>query len=242
MPFSLPTLSAFALAGLLSGLPQLGRAQAVGARPPLPRYYLGLGGAVGGYAQQGAGTESILAPTLTGGLRPTPRLALELSLLVYHSRDDQLGQGIYVDTLGGGASVKPAIFRSVHQQRTQVLALAARYTLWQPRTGRLSLDALGGLALVHTDGYGYNATLDQATGQPVVGGGAYARYDRTGGGLLLGPSLRYQASPHLALVGEFIGNFAPGERPARLGRVAGTLGLSVRYCFGPAVALRRQHP
>ncbi|MGI4834327.1 MAG: hypothetical protein ACRYFK_12800 [Janthinobacterium lividum] len=120
----------------------------------------------------------------------------------------------------------------MYQQRTQALSLAARYTLWQPGAGRLRLDALGGLALVHTDAYGYNATLDQATGQQVIGGGVYARYDRTSGCLLLGPSLRYQAGQRLELAAEFIGNFAPGEQVAHFGRVAGTLGLSVRYCFG----------
>jgi hypothetical protein len=193
---------------------------------------------VGSYAQSRVGAASVLAPTLTGGLRLTPRLALEVSLLVHRSGFDQSGHGVYVDTLGGASSLKPAVFRSYYLNRTQVLSLAARYTLWQPRASRFSLDALGGLALVHSDAYGYNATLDQATGQPVIGGGVYVRNDQTNGSLLLGPSLRYQAGQHLALVAEFIGNFAPGERVARFGRVAGTLGLSVRYCFGPAPAVR----
>jgi len=222
----------FLVAALLSGRPQLVRAQAASPAPPLNRYYLGLGGVVGSYAQGRTGAASVLAPSLTGGLRLSPRLALEISLVLYHSRDDWSGQGIYLDTLGGTTSVKPAIFRSVHQQRTQALSLAARYSLWQPAAGRLSLDVLAGLALVHTDNYGYNATLDHATGQPVGGGGVYSRYDVTSGCLLLGPSLRYQASPHLEVAAEFIANFAPGERVARLGRVAGTLGLSARYRFG----------
>jgi hypothetical protein len=137
---------------------------------PPGRYYLGLGGAVGSYAQSRVGAASVLAPTLTGGLRLTPRLALEVSLLVHRSGFDQSGHGVYVDTLGGASSLKPAVFRSYYLNRTQVLSLAARYTLWQPRASRFSLDALGGLALVHSDAYGYNATLDQATGQPVKAG------------------------------------------------------------------------
>lgn len=219
------------LLALLTGIARPAKAQAVAPAPPLVgRNYVGLGGAVGGFTQGSTGSASVLAPTISAGRRLTVRLALELGGLVYHTRDDYTSQGVYVDTSATGG-LKGATFRSVYQRRTQAVSLALRYALVQRPASRLALDVVAGLALVHTDAYGYNATLDQAT-QQLVQGSFYARYDQTSGCLLLGPSLRYQARPHLELVGEFIGNFAPGERVARLGGVAGTLGLSARYCFG----------
>ena len=110
----------------------------------------------------------------------------------------------------------------------------ASVKLRQSRTGCATLDRfpplLGG-AVIHTDAYGYNFTLDQAT-QAVARGQYYARYDLTGGSLLLGPSLRYQLSSRLQLASEYVANIALGNQVSRPSRLSGTLALSGRYCFG----------
>jgi len=209
---------------------RLGYAQAAPAteRP----YYVGLSGTVGSYQVSAARTSSVLAPGLVGGVRLSPRLALEAGLSIYHSRTDQSNAGIYQvpDSLKG-SGYRPGIFRSVYQERTQAFTLAARYRALRP-TQRLAIDVLLGGAIIHTDAYGYNLIIDQAT-QAVARGQYYARYDASGGSLLLGPSLRYQVSPRVQLVGEYVANFALGNRVSRVSRLSGTVALSARYCFGP---------
>ncbi|MGI4835841.1 MAG: hypothetical protein ACRYFK_20500, partial [Janthinobacterium lividum] len=102
------------LAGLLTGLPHQSQAQVqaqvVDAAPRPGRYYLGLGGTVGRYAQGRNGGASVLAPALSGGLRLMPRLALELSLQVgWSSRSGQEAKiGVAAGRLQiGGASGSP---------------------------------------------------------------------------------------------------------------------------------------
>lgn len=217
--------------GLTCSFTLPGKAQT--QQPTQRQYYLGVGGVVGSYQLTSAHTNSVLAPQLVGGVRLSPRLALEASLTAYHSRTENLGNGFYqpADT-ARNRTYPPAIFRSVYQQRTQVLAVSARYALLPQPLAKLQLDALLGAAIVHTDAYGFNATYDQNT-LATVRNEYYVRYDATGGCLLLGPSLRYRPAPHIELASEFVANFAPGGQP-RTGRnrLSGTLGLSVRYVFG----------
>lgn len=218
---------------VVGGLAALGTrpGQAQTIVPPEQPYYVGLAGTVGSYQVSAARTSSVLAPGLLGGVRRSPRLALEAGLTIYHSRTDQSGTGFYQlpDSLGN-TNYRPAIFRSVYQERTQTLTLVARYTLLRPAR-RLNVDGLLGAAVIHTDAYGYNLTLDQAT-QAVTRSQYYARYDLTGGSLLLGPSLRYQLGPRVQLAGAYVANFALGAKVSRLSRLSGTLALSGRYCFG----------
>jgi hypothetical protein len=218
------------LAGLLAALgARSGWAQTT-TTPERP-YYVGVSGTVGSYQVSAANTSSVLAPGLVGGVYLSPRLALEAGLTIYHSHTDKSGSGIYQQLDPAGYfNYLPATFRSAHQQRTQALTLAARYTLLRPAQ-RLRFDVLVGGAVVHTDEYGYNITLDQAT-QAVVSGDYYTRYDLTGGSLLLGPSLRYQLSSRVQLVSEYVANFTLGNRVNRPSRISGTLALSARYCFG----------
>lgn len=218
------------LAGLLAVLgSQSGWAQT--ATAPERPYYVGVSGTVGSYQVSAANTSSVLAPGIAGGVHISPRLALEAGLTIYHSHTDKSGSGIYQQLDPAGYfNYLPATFRSVHQQRTQALTLAVRYTTLQP-SPRLRFDVLIGAAVVHTDEYGYNLTLDQAT-QAVVGGDYYTRYDLTGGSLLLGPSLRYQVSSRVQLAGEYVANFTLGNRVNRPSRLSGTLALSGRYCSG----------
>jgi hypothetical protein len=218
------------LAGLVAALgAQTSWAQT--ATAPERPYYVGVGITVGSYQVSAANTSSVLAPGLVGGVYLSPRLALEAGLTIYHSHTDNSGSGMYQQLDPSGYfNYLPATFRSVHQQRTQALTLAARYTLLRP-TERLRFDVLLGGAVVHTDEYGYNLTFDQAT-QAVVGGNYYTRYDLTGGSLLLGPSLRYQLSSRMQLAGEYVANFTLGNRVNRPSRLSGTLALSGRYCFG----------
>jgi hypothetical protein len=229
----------FAL-GLTCLISLFSKAQAQ-AQQPSRQYYVGLGGVVGSYQLTATHTNSVLAPQLLGGVRLSPRLALEASLAVYHSRTENSGSGIYqqVDS-ANNFTYLPATFRSVYQQRTQAVALQARYALLRQPAAKLQLDALLGVAVVHSDTYGFNATIDQNT-QATVRNQYYVRYDATGGCLLLGPSLRYRPAPHLELASEFVANFAAGGQQ-RVGRnrLSGTLGLSARYLFGglPQLAAR----
>ena len=218
------------LAGLLATLGSQSSWAQTATAPEHP-YYVGVGGTVGSYQVSAANTSSVLAPGLVGGVFLSPRLALEAGLTIYHSHTDKSGSGIYhqIDPSGYFTSIPPTI-QCVHQQRTQALTLAVRYTTLQP-SPRLRFDVLIGAAVVHTDEYGYNLTLDQAT-QAVVGGDYYTRYDLTGGSLLLGPSLRYQVSSRVQLASEYVANFTLGNRVNRPSRLSGTLALSGRYCFG----------
>lgn len=214
--------------GSLVALP--GRAQ---APRPTHQYYAGMGGLVGSYQLTATRSNSVLAPQLVGGVQLSPWLALEATMLIQHDRTDQSSTGFYqpADT-ARNRTYPPGIFRSVYQQRTQALTLVARQALLRRPLGRLRLEALLGAALVHSDAYGFNATIDQQT-QATVRQQYYTRYDVTSCCLLLGPSVRYQLGPRLALAGEYVANFAPGG-PPRTGRnrLSGTLGVSLRYCFG----------
>jgi len=109
-------------------------------------------------------TNSVLAPQLLGGVRLSPRLALEASLTVYHSRTENSGSGIYqqVDS-ANNFTYLPTTFRSVYQQRTQAVAPLARHALLRQPAAKLQLD----VALVHSDTYGFNATIDQNTQKTV---------------------------------------------------------------------------
>lgn len=227
------SLLLFNAGALLAGSQPLG---AVAQTLPTPsvahRYYVGLGGAVGAYQLSGRRTANILAPVLTGGRRFSPRLAVEVSLIYHWDGSDNSSTGQYLVSDGkGGLRTGPAIFRSVYHERTQAALAMARYTLtYLPMRG-LQLDVVGGVNLIHSNTYGYNKTFDSNT-QEVVQGGDYVRYDLTSGGVLLGPSVRYQLGPRIELVGEFIGSLALGSSPKDLTKVKGTLGLSARYYFG----------
>lgn len=225
-------LLACAGALLAGSQPLATTAQTLPNPPAANRYYVGLGGTVGAYQLAGKQTANILAPVVTGGLRFSPRLAVEMSL-VYHwggFNNSSTGQYLVSDGNGGSRS-GPAIFRSVYQERTQAALATARYTLVYLPLPKLRLDVVGGVSLIHSNVYGYNNTLDRDT-REVVRGGYYVRYDLTGGGVLLGPSVRCQLGPQVELACEFIGSFALGSGPQDLSKVAGTLGLSARYYFG----------
>lgn len=203
------------------------------APAPQRQCYVGLGGVAGSYQLAVRHENSVLAPQLVGGFWLSPRLALEASLTLSHDHTDQSSVGIYVRSDSARpAAVRPAVFRSVHQQRTQALAITFRYALLPRPEQRLQFDALLGAAPVHSDVYGFNATYDQAT-LATVRNAPYVRYDLTGGCLLLGPSLRYRLGPRLHATAEYVANFAPGGQPREArNRLSGTLGLSLRYGFG----------
>ena len=230
MKTSLLLASAGAL--LAGSQPLAATAQTLPTPPAAHRYYVGLGGAVGAYQLSGNQTANILAPVLTGGRRFSPRFAVEVSLVYHWEGYDESSAGQYLVPDGnGGSRVGPAVFRSVYQARTQAALATARYTLISLPVHKLQLDVVGGVNLVHSNVYGYNNTLDRDT-REVVRGSYYVRYDLTSGGVLLGPSVRYQLGPRAELVGEFIGSFALGSSPKDLTKVKGMLGLSARYYFG----------
>ena len=211
MKTSLLLASAGAL--LTGSQPLAATAQTLLAPPAASRYYAGLGGTVGAYQLAGKQTTNILAPVLTGGLRFSPRLAVEMSLVYHWGGFDNSSAGQYLVSDGNGSSRSGlAIFRSVYQERTQAALVTARYALAYSPARRLQFDLVGGVGLMHSNTYGYNNTLDRDN-REVVRGSYYVRYDLTGGGVLLGPSLRYQLKPQVELVGEFIGSFALGSSP-----------------------------
>lgn len=232
-----PTLKATGCLLLLGGLPLAGLAQAAPPTLLAHRLYLGGGALVGNYQLAAKNESSMLAPMLSGGLRLSPRWALEASLLINRNGFNETHYGSYFDTARSSLSDKAAVFRSVYQQRTQALSLLARYTLTRQPARRLQLDAVAGVALAHTDTYGYNSTLDQATGATIFDA-YYARYNVVGGCLQLGAGVRYRLAQRVELASEYLGNFAvAGSKvPATFDRLSRTLSLSARYYFGRPVA------
>jgi hypothetical protein len=135
-----------AISGLLLTSPLLTHAQR-SESAPTSRFYVSLAAYVSNYLPVWQ-TGSLLPVQLTAGYQFTPRLAVQASV-AYNGRSNSYAGTSYDEA--GSQPLSSYSYTGQYRQRVASTSVLARYTLTRQATNRWQFDAVGGLALVHTN-------------------------------------------------------------------------------------------
>ena len=177
----------------LATLPLLSTAQTT---PASPRFYVEAGVSI--LTDRGFRTyaydhdPALVGPSLTFGTWLSPRLALQVGGAVARSNDNYSYS--YYDNSG----FTPTLITTTTDTRQTLYTLPVllRYAL-TPNAGRLNVDALGGITVLHSTGH-----YSQTNNPSYYGGGYGYDYDNTKANLTLGPSLRYSLTSNLQVTAD----------------------------------------
>ena len=221
------------LTALLAGaLPLLGAAQTVAptTTPEVaPRFYVGLGGSLLAHGRLAGFDTDHLAPTLTAGVYLRPRLALQISASYWQDTRHNSFAGRQAD--GNGQS-QTGVWSTVRVDRYLNVPILLRYTLISKPSSRLAVDLLGGVSLRrYSNSYNELFTFDQTQETlPSIFDGTSSY---TSAYLTLGPSLRYNLTPHVDLTADFVFDYYLNKSyGAFYDNLSGNLMLGARYRFG----------
>jgi hypothetical protein len=190
-----------------------------------PRFYAGAGVSLltdAPFIDSGAST--ILGPSLTGGVRLSPRWAVQVGgALAWRNQTESP-----YSPPGVPASIEGKLDTHI---ATLTVPLLARYT-FAPAPKRLHVEALGGLTVLRAAStYTYTATPPAATGRPPYQ--EVRRSNTITGNLSLGPGVRYTLTPHVEFTAHALVNAVLGYSLARFtDRAFLNAQVSAHYTFG----------
>lgn len=191
-----------------------------------PRFYVGAGGSLLTDAPfVGSGSSTILGPSLTGGVRLSPRWAVQVgAALAWRNQDSPI-------SYSPPGSPRPIEGTLDMHTATLTVPLLARFT-FAPAPKRFHAEALGGLTVLRAaTTYTYTATPPASTGQATYQ--ETRRDNRITGNLSLGPGVRYTATPHVELVAHALVNAVLGYSLAHFtDRAFLTVQVGAHYTFG----------
>ncbi len=191
-----------------------------------PRFYVGAGVSLltdAPFVKSGAST--ILGPSLTGGVRLSPRWAVQVgAALAWRNQE-------YSTTYSPPSGPSPILQTYDLHTATLTVPLLARYT-FGPAPKRLHVEALGGLTVLRAaTTYTYTATPPAATGQPPYQ--EMRRSNTVTGNISLGPGVRYTLTPHVELTAHALVNAVLGYSLAHFtDRAFLNAQVSAHYTFG----------
>lgn len=209
----------------MAAAPLLTRAQLPTPATPAPHFYVGLAAYASNYLPLGQTWRGGFPVPLqaTVGYQLGARWALQASV-AYSGRGNTYEGTDYHYTTAG--TYLPYTYSGQYRQRLLTASVLGRYTLTRQAAHRLQVDALGGLALVHTRSWSTYTQLDSAAA-PFA-----ETYTYRLNNLLLnaGLGLRYRLAPSLEatynlLLGLPLSGYASGG-------LHPSMALGLQYRFG----------
>lgn len=192
---------------------------------PTPRFYVGPGvSLLTNSPFTDSKVSTILGPSLTGGVRLSPRWAV------------QVGAALAWRNVTESPYTPPGVPASIAgtldtHTATLIVPVLGRFT-FAPAPRRFHVEALGGLTVLRAaTTYTYTATPPASTGQPSYQ--QLRRENQISGNISLGPGVRYTLTPHVELAGHALVNAVIGYSLAHFtDRAFLNVQVGAHYTFG----------
>lgn len=206
-------------------LPVASRAQSASPAPAtVPRFFVGAGGAFGGYALPNTSAGHVFAFVPTVGMQLTPHLAAQLSGT--YQLDHSYTTFTYDPKYPGWSTTM-----RTNRNRIVVVPILARYSLLRNPAHRFQLDVLGGVSLIRLTILSDVFPLD-SNQQPLPS--TQESTSTTNANITLGAGMRYALLPCLeATAGLEFNSLRFSWRPGST--TFGNVVAGVRYRFGRAL-------
>ncbi|MDO7849799.1 hypothetical protein Q5H92_25785, partial [Hymenobacter sp. M29] len=238
--------------GLLAlAFPITGLAQDT-AQPPLPRWFVGVGGAWGTFQEPARlAQHEGYGPAVTAGRYLTPRLAVQVGLVFYQRLDFYGFNGTYdAAHFNPGGTLLTQIESNTERRRAFTVPVLLRYGLTRNPTAGWQFDVLAGGAWLQTQRLAVNEVENITTAGTTFRRSEYSE-TFTGANLTAGLGLHRTLSRHLELTLDALGHLSLTPReplfqnriayylysqpvPPLADRLTGTVLLGLRYRFGPS--------